>query len=230
MSLQISTDWQLLEHLLPRRPPRLRLLGLVSDLLVDLELVEQELAELLGAVRVEVRPGDRADGLLEALDVAAPLLGHLLEELAVDPDALFLHVGEDHQERHLDVVVERADSGLVEPREEELGDATREVGVLAGVFAHVLHGHEVHRHLVLAASDELLRPHLLVVEVAERERVEPVLALRRIEQVGRDHRVGLEPPHPDAVRAQDQDVVLGVLAALRPAAGPRGTASASRGR
>src|SRR5262249_43992678 len=59
---------ELLEDLLARRPSGLRLLGLVAGLLVHLELVEEELAELLRAVRIEVGAGRLANQLLEALD------------------------------------------------------------------------------------------------------------------------------------------------------------------
>ena len=78
----------------------------------QVELVEQDLLELLGAAEVELVADRVVDVLLEPRDDVAELAGQLAQRLPVDGDAGGLEVGEDRDERQLELVEDAAQARL----------------------------------------------------------------------------------------------------------------------
>jgi hypothetical protein len=92
-------------------------LGALDALGVDAELVEQQLAELLGRAEVELVGAGGLVGLaLELLEPAGDVGGQPLEVRDVDRDAEPLDLGEQAGDRQLDVAVQREQAAGVEPR------------------------------------------------------------------------------------------------------------------
>ena len=94
---------------------------------------------------------------------------------------------------------------------QQVHQAERHVGVLAGVRPHVLDGHVAHRDRHLARADEVGDGLRAVVEVEARHVVELVAGLG-LDQVVRHHRVEKRPGHVDAVALEHHEVVLDVVA------------------
>ena len=121
---QVIDDRMLAGELLERggvgREAGLRLL-----LRRQLQLVEQDLAELLGRVDVEVLAGVLDDRGSEPVALG----GHLVVETSqlddVDADADVLHAGQHLDEGHLDVVVERGEASRVERAQQPRARAWR---------------------------------------------------------------------------------------------------------
>ena len=78
-------------------------LGLLR-LVGEAELVEEDLAELLGRVEVEGAAGEDGDRLGELVDPLLELAADLDEGGGVDGDAFHFHTDEDRKERALDVL------------------------------------------------------------------------------------------------------------------------------
>ena len=178
------------------------------------EALEEDAPELLRGVDVERPAGELVDARDEPGELLREDAGVAREGVDVDADAGVLHVGEDGDERVLGLVVGAPRAALADDRLERAVEAQRHVGVLGRVFGDALRGDPVHRELALAArADERLDRDRVVAQELARERVHPV-ALRRVDDVVREHRVGDRRRDLDAERAQNVDVELRVVRAL----------------
>ena len=143
-------------------------------------------AELLRRAEHELLAGELVRARLELLDPVGETGRDLAHPVRVDADAGLLHRGEDADERHLDVAVERLRAALAHALEQRVAQAQRD-GRVADEPRRLL--------LRLRLGDGLDR-------VLGREVVEEVLAAGRVDQVGEDHRVvgGLDPQRLRVVR------------------------------
>ena len=160
-------------------------------------LGEQDLAQLDRRVEVE-RP---ADDLVQHAGQALHLGGQALEQDAqlvdVDGDAGVLHPGEHAHQRVLDRVVEVAHALLVERGEQRPGDAVDRQRLAGGA----------HGVVVALTEVELAGCHRVAVgeahvRVALEQPGDRVRGLGRVEQVGGDRGVELQPDLVDLQREQ----------------------------
>ncbi len=152
-------------------------------------LLEQHLGQLAGGVDVEFHAGDLAYLALEPSEVFAQLPGQLGKERQVDSDPFPLHVHQHRHQRHLHLGQEPLHPGggeLVRHRIAQLQHGGA-VGSAVGSGA-------CYRHL--GKSDlGLPLPHQFLIrghpgaEVLQRQRVDGVGALARIDHEARQHRV-----------------------------------------
>ena len=137
----------------------------------QLQLVEQDLAELRAGADVELAPGQRVD---LRLDRRQPL-GELLREPAEErrrrpgcrppPSRRARRSAAARARRRGPRALPRGPSGRGSPR------AARRVGVLAGVVGHLGHVDLVHRELVLPLADQVGdRDHRVVEQPPRRAR------------------------------------------------------------
>ena len=113
--------------------------GLAAALAAELELLEEDLAELLRGADHELLVRQLPDLALELDDVGADAGGDGLELLRVELDALLLALAQDVHERQLDLVHQVAQAALLDLRALALGQLVDEDGVggelVAGVGA-----------------------------------------------------------------------------------------------
>ncbi len=101
-----------------------------------------------------------------------------------------------------------------EGRREPLPQAERIVAVRAAVVGRFPHRHLGEAPLAAPLADQVLVGPELDVELLQREGVEPVRALARVDHEAGDHRVEGDTPQRHAGAAQHQPVVLDVVADL----------------
>jgi len=108
-----------------------RVAGLRPLALGQVQLVEEDLLELLGRAEIEVVSDVEVDLRLQARHLAAELDVEQSERLTVDGDAGGLHLGEDRDQRHLDLAEEAVETGLDQRLLERLPNGHRGQGVEA---------------------------------------------------------------------------------------------------
>ena len=150
-----------------------RVAGLALAAGRQLERLEQDASELLRRAEHELLARELVRERLELLHPVGEASRDLSHPVRVDANAGFLHPAEHADERHLDVAVERFGSAFAHAVEQRVAQAQRDGGVTDQAGSLLLG---------LRLGDGLDR-------VLGREVVEEVLAARRIDQVGEDHRV-----------------------------------------
>ena len=193
------------------RGPRAVLVALATRQLL---LVEQDLAQLLGARDVEFAAGDLVQLDLERGQPLLELGAEALQFRGVDLDAGAFHAQQHGDQRPLDGLV-HGDHVLgrdarLELRPELHGD----VGVFGGVLQRLVERHLVEAHLLGAAAGHVGELDGLLVEVALGQLVHAMAVLAAVEHEGEQHRV-VDRADLDAVALQHGDVVLDVLADLQ---------------
>ena len=144
--------------------------------------------------------------------------GQARQDLPVGADAALLHAGEHRHQRPLQPLVDRAQAFGGEPRLQHAPEPERHVGILGGVFGHLVDRAGGDRLQRLAGAAELLVADRLVAEKPLGQFVHAVALERRrgVERVGNQHGV-VERGDGDAVPEHDEVVVLEVLADLQDA-------------
>ena len=150
-----------------------RVAGLRPLALGQVELVEEDLFELLGAAQVELVPDVHVDLALQPVDLGGELAVQDAQRLEVEGDADGLHPGEDRDERQLDLAEQALQLDLVEAALERLADGQRGQRLEAGACRR--------RQLVGRRQD--------LVEVLRHDVGDGLAAQGGVEDVGRDLRV-----------------------------------------
>ena len=121
---------KLLQHLFACRVASgLSLLGLVDDL----ELIEEHFAYLLTAVDIDRMADEGVDLFLEKGKSLLELLGLPSKTRFIQAHALPLHPEEDKHQRHLYLLEELRESGLLHASREVLIEEVGDVGVFGSV-------------------------------------------------------------------------------------------------
>ena len=177
------------------------------------ELVEQNLAELLGRGDVERAPGETVYLGLEGGDSAGEIVGQAAQFVAVDLDAAPLHLGQHRHQGTLQGLVDRGQALGRQARLEYVIQAQGHVGVLGGVVERRLQRHLVEGHPRLAGAGHILELDGLDAEVQARQLVHAVAVLSAVEHVGQQHGV-VDGRDRNPVAGEHEFVVLDVLADL----------------
>ena len=138
--------------------------GLALAAALDPHLVEQHVAQLLGAADGELEPGDRVDLFLQRGDLLREVGGELRQYPGIDLDAGGLHLGEDRHQRAVDALIDAGHALIGEPRLEATPQPQRDVGILGGVAGRGLEIDLAEAQLALPGAD-----HVLVGDAAVRE-------------------------------------------------------------
>ena len=186
---QLVAEGELLEHV---GVGRVAGLGLPERR--QLELLEQDGGELLGRADVELAAREHVDVPGRPLERQLELARELVEALLVDADAVALHVGEDGDERPLD--------GFVELEEPDFSERPRG------------HRPQLPDPSRAAARRREARP---LAEQLARHFLQPVVGLRRIEQIGDEGGI-LDRRRRAAAADPPLDQMLGVMPDQRPPA------------
>ena len=181
----------------------------------EAELVEEHLAQLERGVHVELVPGRLDDRGAVALDVGDQPVAEALQLVAVDGDAGVLHAGEHADERHLDVVVERAQALGVERGEQRRDQAVDGEGPPGGGGGR-RRGRAVEVELALGRRVAVGDPG---AGVADHQLLEQVAALGRVEEVGGQRGVERQAAHVDVEAGERAHERLGLVGGERPTAG-----------
>ncbi len=146
------------------------------------ELAEQHVAQLLRRADVELVAGEDIGLALVLGHALREIRGEGVQRLAVDLDALPLHLGDDRRERPLDRLVERGHALADEAPPEQRMQAQHHVGKLGGVVPGLVERGlgEADQRLAAAADVAVLRH--LVAEMEARQLVEPVAVLHAVER------------------------------------------------
>ena len=202
---------QLFEHVDARRVAlRLRLL---DDRVV--QLLEEDVAELLRRVDVELRAGLFVDALLEVGELRAHRRRHLAQQIGVDADAALLHPREHGEERHLDASVDVDERGVAAQLGlEHFVQRDRDVGFIAEVVLKrreprgadfVIELEERRRFLNFLAHEDV------ALEAITGDVAEGVAGEAGVDDVGHQHHVGPALRHGIAARAQPALLRFGVV-------------------
>ena len=168
----------------------------------QLELVEQDMAELLGRVDVELGPARLEDRLLEPAEVGFELGRKASKDLPVDLHPDPLHVGQDLDQRLLQVPVNGLELFGLDPGPEEAADLESVVRVLGGIGRDLFDRSPVHRHFGLALAAHFIEGDRRKVEVGRGQPVQVVASPVGLDQVGEDHRIQVDPPEFDTLPGQ----------------------------
>ena len=147
-----------------------------------------------------------------------PFGKHLLRHLqlfGVEPHAVYLHVGENLHQWHLNVLEKPSGVYLVELFLQHVSELKRDVSVLGRVLVHLLRFEVAHVFLVLALWPyQLFNAHCLIAEQCLRHVVH-VVAQFRLPYIVGEHRVEHLALNVHAIVAQHLIVVFYVLANLQ---------------
>ena len=163
----------------------------------QLQFLEKNLPQLQRRVDVELLAGRGVNCRFQPAPLALEVPLELREALHVDQNTGPFHVGENGQERHLDLVEQRSRRHGVELRLELVAKPQRDVGVLGGVFGCAIEGDLIIRDIALSFAAEILEGRHLVLEKLERQHVNRVSASTGIEHIARDFGVELQPRELD---------------------------------
>ncbi len=196
--------------------------GLEPAGLGQVQLLEEDVAELLGRADVELVTDRLVDLLLDAADLLGQHRRELTQGTDVDGHAVELHAGQHRQERHLDVAEEAGHAQALQVRLQDVAQAARHVGVGAGEGCGLGDVHLVHGELGAAAlGAEDVRPvRHFDAEAAGYEPAEAEGALAGAgtaalaEEEGGDHGIEVETPEPQSAACQDHLRELEVVARL----------------
>ena len=142
----------------------------------QVELVEQNVAKLLGRVDVEFLSGKLVDLPRHRLAIAIQPLGHGGQHVAINLHAGIFHARQHGHQRKINFVVQLQQPGLLNFFAQCRGQAAGDVGGFRN------------------------RSGELHVELAQRNRGKLVVGVGRIEQVGVEHGVVLDAGELDAIR------------------------------
>ncbi len=201
---------QLLEHLLVgRRRAARRLLHHRQA-----ELAEQDLADLLRAAEVERLPRRFLRPDLQFGDARAEFAALRAETLAVDQHPAALHLVEHLRGRQLDVLVDVPQRRLrLDARPQRAVQLERHLGVLRRVLRRAVERDLVEAQLVGALAAHLGVGQRPALQVALRERVHVVAAMR-LQHVRLQQGVVRDARQANSVVREHVHVVLQVLAHL----------------
>ncbi len=103
-------------------------------LVEEVQVVEEDLAELLGGAEIEGGAGVAFDCFCELVNGLLEIDADGIEGIRVDGDAFHFHAHEHREQRTLDGGPDFVLSGFLEERAELFRDLPGDVGVLGGVF------------------------------------------------------------------------------------------------
>ena len=130
----------------------------------QVELFEEDFAELLRGVDVELLAGELEDVRFDRFEALFQPLRNLIEHAGVEPDAGVLHRRKDVDEREFDVAGNVEHVAVLQAPLQFVGEAEGNVGVLAGVRGGLGHIHLAHGVGGGLVADEVRNRHHLVVE------------------------------------------------------------------
>ena len=208
---QVVREGQVFQHL-DRRGRRARRAGALQHR--QFQLLEEHLAELLGRADVEGFAGLRVNLGGERAHLLFHVGGLARERLGVDAHADAFECRQDRHERQLEVAVDRGHAGRVELGREQLRQLPREIRAFAGVVEQAVGRERREGHGLGALAAHVVGEPRAIAELLERQRFQVLARARGVEQVGRQHRVEIEPGQGDAVARQDDGGELQVVAHL----------------
>lgn len=180
------------------------------------ELVEQDLAKLLGAADSEFLSGESVDLALQPRDLAGELLGQLRQPHAVHLDPLALHPRDHRDQRAIDPFVDAAAPLNRKARLEHRMEPPGDVRILGGVLRRPVERHLAEQDRLLAGAAQVLEGDGIVIEVALAQLVHAVaasdtlLAAPGIEVEADYHRV-VDGAHVDPGPRQHVAIILAVV-------------------
>ena len=180
------------------------------------QLVEQDLAELLGRADVELATGQLVDVQLILAHAAREILRQIGQHLAVHLDAGALHLADDRHQRAFHRLVQRQHLRFAQARLQQPVQPPGDVGILGGVLGCLVQRHLVEGDLILAAAGDLLEGDGLVVEMQLRQLIHAVAMQPAFQHVGDQHAV-IHRCHLNGhipVVAEDQPVIFHIVADL----------------
>ena len=196
---------------------RLPLAGFGTLAARQLELVEQQFAELARGAEIELVPGQRIDLFLQPRDRLRELPGQPRQRIAIDLDACPLHAGNHRHQRTFQRFIDGRHPLRRQPRPQPRPQPQRHVGIFRRVLRRLVDRHARER-LVRLFGARRVRDHLVerdrrMLQVAFRQRIHAVIATSAVERIRQQQSV-VERLHLDAIAAQHQQVIFEVLTDL----------------
>ena len=193
---------QALEHLCTRR---IAGLGLFRSR--QAEPLEQDFAQLTGAVQVELRAGIQIDLIHKVADARFQTFAERAQRIGRDSAACVLHLREHPLERQLNFVIQPAHAELLD--------------LIVHLAEDLAHRGEILRRRaagLLASAERRKRRRIVQIErgkhfvhAGEREPRQVVARLRRVDEVGRESGVERDAARIEAAEQQIFDDVLRVV-------------------
>ena len=180
------------------------------------ELVEQDVAELLGAAHGEFLSGHLVDFSLQPPDLDGEFFRQLRQPRAVHPDAFALHRGHHRDQRTVDPLVDARAALAGEARLERAVEPPGDVGILGGIGGGAVNRDFAEQDRLLASAAHVLERDRDVAQVALGELVHPVAAAHAVLaapgiKIEADHHRVVDRRDVDADLGQHVHIILAVL-------------------
>ena len=188
--------------------------GLRPAAAFELELAEENVAELLGRADVERLAGAFVDFGFQPLHPLREFVGQPAQEIGIDDDAGLLHFGQHADQRTFQGFIDGGLSLFDEPWLQERVQAQGNVCVFRRVARRLLHRHAIETHTLSARAGDLVQRHRLVVEMHFRQFADRMAVQRAAEYIGNEHHVVIRR-NADAALEKNQIIVFEILADLQ---------------
>ena len=186
-------------------------LGFLAAL--EAHLFEQDRADLPRGLHVEFVTGEFVKLGLEPGHFLRKGVGHARERVAVDLDAVHLHLREDRDHRAFHGLVDGGDAGAVQLGFEGQPEAQGDIRILGCIGGGILDRDLVKSDRGFSGAEQRFDRDRRVVEIAFGEDIHAVVMFAGMERVGHQHGV-VDRRDVDAVAGKDLGVVFHVLADL----------------
>ena len=178
-------------------------------------LLEQDVAQLLGAADGERLPRQRVDFRFQPGNALGEIRGQPGQCLAVDLDARALHAGNHRDQRPVHAFIDAGRGFLRQARLQYPVQAPGDFGIFGGIAGRLVERHFSKGNGLLAGTAQVLVGDAGMAKVAPGQLVHAMaghafLAAAGVE-IERDHHGIVDRSHGNAVPREQIDVVLGVL-------------------
>ena len=158
------------------------------------QFVKEDLSQLLGRVDIEDLSGQSIDSFHLLLELGFNLFGKFLEKIQIDLHPIHLHLRQDDDERYLHLIKEIFKSLLLQFRKKEVRKLKCHIRILTTIVPGLFKIDSGQRSPALPPASH----HLFVVgdspiQIFPGDLTEVVVMFGRIEEVGGDHRIAVDP-------------------------------------
>ena len=175
-----------------------------------MQLLEEDLADLLGRIEIERLFGNLVSLLLQFEQAQADLVRLRIQAFGIDPHAVAFDLLQHHRSRHLDLFIDETQAIGIDVRQHRVVQAQGDVGVFRRVGGGALDIDLVEPDLRGTLAAHFLEGDGLVVQVAQGQAVH-VMGAVRLEHIGFEQRVVHNASQLDAVVGKHMAVVFQVL-------------------
>ena len=175
------------------------------------KLIEQDVRQLLGAIRIEFLSRQLHDFAAQGIRFQLKLAAQLLKPHAINTNPLVLQLGQHAHEWDLETL-HHIDQFFISQSLLHRGDQpVRNVDVFACIRGNVSDGNLVHRNLSFARTDQGLGRDFCLSQPTFGNVIQIMIASSGVQEIVRDHCVKSDDSNRHVVRSQNDRIVFNIL-------------------